>query len=335
MKKIINDPHTVVPEMLEGLVKSRNDLFYVKDVEVVYRKGKSANKVGLVSGGGAGHEPAHGGYVGFGLLDAAVSGNVFASPSPDQILEGIQRANHGAGVLLIVKNYSGDIMNFEMAQEMAQMEGIPVAMVVIRDDVAVEESTHSTGRRGIAGTVLVHKIAGAKAESGGSLEEVTAVVEKAIKFVRSFGCSLSSCTIPAVGKPGFNIPEGHMELGMGIHGESGVLREPVCSALELSERMVQAILEDLPMEGERVALLINGLGATPLMELYILAKEVYNTLARKNISVWISFVGNYMTSLEMAGCSISLMKLDDELISLLRAPCSSAGLTLMEENHEM
>lgn len=329
MKKIINDPNQVVPDMLEGLVKTRKDLAYLKESEVVYRKTKTPNKVGIVSGGGAGHEPAHGGYVGVGMLDAAVSGNVFASPSPDQILEGIQVAHSGAGVLLIVKNYSGDIMNFEMAQEMAQMEGVPVSMVVVKDDVAVEESTHSTGRRGIAGTVLVHKVAGAKAASGGTLEEVAAVAQKAIHAVRSFGCSLSSCTIPAVGKPGFEIPKGHMELGMGIHGEPGVSEDSLCSARELAHRMIEPILTDLPMDGEEIALMINGLGSTPLMELYILANEVYKVLATEKMHVAVNFVGNFMTSLEMAGCSISLMKLDDELKSLLESSCDTAGLTIV------
>ena len=280
----------------------------------------------MFSGGGSGHEPAHAGYVGYGMLDAAVSGNVFASPSPDRILKGIQEANSGEGVLLIIKNYSGDIMNFSMAKDLAEMDNIKVETVVVKDDVAVEESTYSTGRRGIAGTVFVHKIAGAKAEKGASLIEVQQAAQKTIENVRSIGMAMTPCVLPAVGKPGFSLADQEVEIGMGIHGEPGVNRTSIKTAKEYAEIMLEKILEDYDYSKSEVALMINGLGATPLMELYILNHEVQKLLEEKNIKVYRTFVGNYMTSLEMSGCSITLLKLDDELKELLDFESRAQGL---------
>ncbi len=327
MKKIINNPNNVVSEALQGLAKACPELKYTENLEVISRKNKS-KKVGLVSGGGSGHEPAHAGYVGEGMLDAAVAGNVFSSPSPDRIIKGIEESNSGEGVLLIIKNYSGDIMNFGMAKEMAEMDDIRVESVVVKDDVAVPDSTYSTGRRGIAGTVFVHKIAGAKAEKGANLDEVKAAAEKAIANIRSMGMAMSSCILPAVGKPGFVLGENEIEIGMGIHGEPGVQRTSVKTASEVADILLAKILEDYDYSGSEVALMVNGLGATPLMELYILNNEVEKILASKGIKVYRTFVGNYMTALEMAGCSITLMKLDDELKELLDAPCSTPALII-------
>ncbi|MCT4563199.1 MAG: dihydroxyacetone kinase subunit DhaK [Maledivibacter sp.] len=325
MKKIINEPNNVVSEMLQGFVKANPQLVYFEGTEVVAKKEKG-NKVGLVSGGGSGHEPAHAGYVGKGMLDAAVAGNVFASPSPDRVLKGIQEADTGNGVLLIIKNYSGDIMNFDMAKELAEMEDIRVEVVVVKDDVAVEDSTHSTGRRGIAGTVFVHKIAGAKAEEGADLDEVKRVAEKTIANVRSMGMAMAPCILPGVGKAGFTLGDNEIEIGMGIHGEPGVERTEIKTAKELANILCDKILADFDFADSEVALMINGLGATPLMELFILNNEVEKVLSEKNISIHKSLVGNYMTSLEMAGCSITLLKLDDELKKLLDAPCDTPAL---------
>lgn len=328
MKKIINHPNNVVSEALQGLAKAYPGLKYIEKLEVISRKEKT-KKVGLVSGGGSGHEPAHAGYVGKGMLDAAVAGNVFSSPSPDRIIKGIEEANSGEGVLLIIKNYSGDIMNFDMAKEMAEMEDIRVESVVVKDDVAVPDSTYSTGRRGIAGTVLVHKIAGAKAEAGASLDEVKAAAEKAVANIRSMGMAMSPCILPAVGKPGFILDENEIEIGMGIHGEPGVERTNVKTAVEIAEILLSKILGDYDFSGSEVALLVNGLGSTPLMELCILNNEVEKLLTAKGIKIHKTLVGNYMTSLEMAGCSLTLMKLDNELKELLDAPCSTPALTII------
>ncbi|HEY4544057.1 MAG TPA: dihydroxyacetone kinase subunit DhaK, partial [Tissierellaceae bacterium] len=273
MKKIINDPNNVVAEALEGIALAHPELVYVPELEVIAKKEKTG-KVGIVSGGGSGHEPAHAGYVGEGMLDAAVAGHVFSSPSPDRILEGIKRADSGKGVLLVIKNYSGDIMNFELAAELAEMEGIEVDYVVVKDDVAVEDSTFSAGRRGIAGTVFVHKIAGAKAKQGASLQEVKQAAEKAIKNIRSMGMSLSPCTIPANGIPNFEIPDDEMEIGMGIHGEPGIERVKLLESKELSKVLLDHIFDDFDFTNKEVALMVNGLGATPLMELYILNRDV-------------------------------------------------------------
>lgn len=331
MKKIINRPENVVSEFLEGFALAYPQLTYHADAQVVTRSMKCPGKVGIVSGGGAGHEPAHVGYVGFGMLDAAVAGNVFSAPGPDRILRGIEAANYGAGVLLVVKNYSGDIMNFEMAQELATMRDIPVERVIVKDDIAVPDSTYSSGRRGIAGTVFVHKIAGAAAERGYSLSMVKAAAEKAAQNVRSIGMSMSSCTLPAVGRPGFMLGDNEVEIGMGIHGEPGVERTDMKSARELAEILVARLTSDFDFQNSQAALLINGLGATPLMELGILNLEVRKLLEAQGIQIHRTFIGNYMTALEMAGCSVSLLRLDDQLKLLLDDPAHTPALTVHRE----
>lgn len=324
MKKIINKPEDVVNEMLEGLVKSGKE--YIKRLEgynVIVRAEKD-DKVALVSGGGSGHEPSHAGYVGYGMLDAAVAGEVFTSPTPDQILEAIKAVDSKKGVLLIIKNYSGDIMNFDMAAEMAEMEGIEVQKVVVNDDVAVENSTYTTGRRGVAGTVFVHKIAGAAAQSGMEISKVKEIANRVIANVRTMGMSLGPCTVPALGKPSFSLEENEIEMGLGIHGEPGTHKEELRSADELSEYMVGKILEDIEIsKDEEVAVMINGLGATPLMELYIVNRKMNELLASKGIIIDKTYVGNYMTSIEMPGFSITILKLDNELKSLLKSKANT------------
>ena len=316
----------MVAESLKGMELAHSNLKYSPGFEIISRRDKTVGKVGIISGGGSGHEPAHAGYVGRGMLDAAVSGNMFSSPGPDRIIEGIKEADSGAGVLMIIKNYSGDIMNFEMAADMAKMGDTLVESVVVRDDVAVPDSTYSTGRRGISGTIFVHKIAGAAAESGKNLDEVKAVAQKACDNIRSMGMAMTPCTLPAAGKPGFSLGDDEIEIGMGIHGEPGVLRTTPKTAKEVAEILLEKILGDMDFTDCEVALMVNGLGGTPLMELYILNNEVYNILKAKGVKVYKTFVGNYMTAIEMAGCSISLLKLDDELKSLLDAPCDTPGL---------
>ncbi|WP_077614951.1 dihydroxyacetone kinase subunit DhaK [Caenibacillus caldisaponilyticus] len=322
MKKVINDPNRVVQEMIEGVIAAHPDkLKNIEGTTVIVRKDAPVQgKVALISGGGSGHEPAHGGYVGKGMLDAAVAGEVFTSPTPDQVYEGIKAIDGGKGVLMIIKNYTGDVMNFEMAADMAEAEGIKVAKVIVNDDVAVENSTYTTGRRGIAGTVFVHKIAGAMADKGGTLEDVEAVARKVIENVKSMGIALTPCTIPAAGKPGFEIGDDEMEIGMGIHGEPGIERTKIKTADEIAQLLMDKILPELGLAaGDKVAVMINGLGGTPLMELYILNRKVAEILAGQNVHVHKTFVGEYMTSLEMAGCSVSVLKLDDQLAELLDA----------------
>lgn len=332
MKKIINDPNLVVEDMLKGMVAAHPE--YIKKLEnadvLVRVDSPVERKVALVSGGGSGHEPAHGGYVGKGMLDAAIAGAVFTSPTPDQVYEAIKAVDSGKGVLLVIKNYTGDVMNFEMAKEMAEMEGINVATVVVNDDVAVENSTYTAGRRGIAGTVFIHKIAGAKAETGASLEEVTGVAEKVIANVRSMGMSISSCIVPAAGKPNFTLGETEMEIGMGIHGEPGTHREEIKTADEITEHLMGKILEDIELNsGEEVAVMVNGLSSTPLMELYIVNKKVNEILQAKGVEIHKTFVGEFMTSLEMAGFSITVLKLDSELKELLDAPANTPGFKVI------
>lgn len=324
MKKIINNVDNIVDEMLAGMVAAHPE--YIRKLDnatVVVRKNSPADKVALISGGGSGHEPSHGGFVGKGMLDAAVAGAVFTSPTPDQVYEGIKAVAGEKGALLIVKNYTGDVMNFEMAKEMAEMEGVKVDHVVIADDVAVENSTWTIGRRGIAGTVLLHKIAGAKAETGASLEEVKAVAEKVIDNVRSMGMAISPCIVPAAGKPNFVLGEKEMEIGMGIHGEPGTHKEELKEADDIVDHLLEKILKDIDYSGSEVAVLVNGLGATPLMELYIVNNRVKKVLEEKGIKIYKTLVGEYMTSLEMAGFSISLLKLDEELKELLDAPADT------------
>lgn len=331
MKKLINDVDNVVSEMLDGMALAYPQ--YVKrleGLEVLVRAESAQGKVALISGGGSGHEPAHGGYVGKGMLDAAIAGAVFTSPTPDQIYEAIQATDNGNGVLLIVKNYTGDVMNFEMAVEMAADDGVRVEQVVVADDVAVENSTWTTGRRGIAGTIFVHKIAGACAEAGGDLDEVKRVAEKVIANVRSMGMALNACTVPAVGKPSFDLAEDEIEIGIGIHGEPGVSRETISSADSICDQLLSKILDEgIYQSGDKVAVIINGMGGTPLMELYIANKHVHKVLEDQGISVVKTLVGNYMVSLDMEGFSITLLKLDDELEELLNAPADTPAFTQM------
>lgn len=325
MKKIINEANDVVKETLAGMQMAYSEsLEYVPDVELICRK-KLINKVAVISGGGSGHEPLHAGFVGTGMLDVAVAGNIFSSPSPDRIGTAIEKADKGKGTLLIIKNYSGDIMNFGLAKDLAELEGKEVETVIVKDDVAVEDSTYSTGRRGIAGTVFIHKIAGAMAEKGASLAEVKRVANKAIENVRSMGMAMSACTLPAVGKAGFNLADDEMEIGMGIHGEPGIERTKIKTAKEIAEILLDKILSDYNYRDSEVALLVNGLGATPLMELYILNGEIQKVLEEKGIKVYKTLVGNYTTALDMTGCSISLLKLDEELKELLDAPVDTVA----------
>lgn len=320
MKKIINDVANVEEEMILGLVKAAPQKLRKLDYgTIVVREPKQEDKVALVSGGGSGHEPAHGGYVGEGMLDCAVAGTVFTSPTPDQVLEGIKAVSTDKGVLCVVKNYTGDVMNFEMAIEMAADEGIKADYVVVNDDVAVKDSLYTTGRRGVAGTIFVHKIAGAKAAEGASLEEVKAAAEKVIANVRSMGMAIEPCTVPAAGKPGFELSDTEMEIGIGIHGEPGTHREALGTADSIAKTLLDNILADLDYSGSDVVVLVNGMGGTPLMELYIVNNFVQDYLKEKGVRVYDTMVGNYMTSIEMAGFSLTLLRLDDEMKKLYDA----------------
>lgn len=326
MKKFINAVEQVEDQMIRGMVKAYPQ--YVKKLDcgnVVVRANKKEGKVALISGGGSGHEPAHGGYVGEGMLDAAVAGAVFTSPTPDQVYEGIKAIATDAGVLMVIKNYTGDVMNFEMAADMARDEGIKVAQVVVNDDVAVKDSLYTVGRRGVAGTVFVHKIAGAMAETGADLDAVQAVAQKVIDNVRTMGAAIEPCTVPAAGKPGFELSEDEMEVGIGIHGEPGTHREKIKTADEIVDMLMAQILADIDFVGSEVAVMINSAGATPLMELFIINNRVADVLADKGVKVYKTFVGEYMTSIEMAGFSISLLKLDDQLKELLDAKADTPG----------
>ena len=327
MKKFINSVENVEKEMLEGMFKAYPDKIKAIDCEgVIVRKEKDENKVAIITGGGSGHEPSFGGYVGKGMLDAAVAGAIYTSPAADHIYEAIKAVATEKGVLMIPMNYTGDIMNFEMAAEMAQMDGIVTDMVVTNDDVAVDNSLYTVGRRGVAGTVLVHKVAGAMAETGASLEEVKAVAERAVANVRTMGVAINPSTIPAAGKPGFELGEDEMEVGIGIHGEPGVRKEKLKSANEIADMLLEKILSDLDYSGSEVALMVNGSGGTPLMELYLINNYVYDALAKKDIKIYKTFVGNYMTSIEQEGFSLTLLKLDEELKNLLDAPADTPAL---------
>lgn len=328
MKKIINKPETVVMEMCNGIAMAHPELEFLKKYKVIKKKNINKNKVSLISGGGSGHEPAHAGFVGKGMLDAAVCGDVFASPSQIQIYNAIKETASNKGTLLIIKNYSGDIMNFRNAAHLAIEDGLIVDYIKVDDDIAVEDSLYTVGRRGVAGTVLVHKIAGAAAELGMSLHEVKEVAQKAANNVRSLGFALTSCTVPAKGTPTFQLEEDEIEFGVGIHGEPGVRREKTSSADELAKKMVNDILADMKIEDsneEEIALMINGFGGTPLQELYLLNNSVIRELAKRNIKICTAFVGNYMTSIDMAGASVSIMKLDNELKHLISQVSEAPG----------
>lgn len=329
MKKLINDPRAVVEEAVEGFGLAHPDLVTVTaDPLFITRKDAPVSgKVGLVSGGGSGHEPLHAGFVGLGMLDAAVPGAVFTSPTPDQILPATLAANSGAGVVQIVKNYTGDVLNFETAAELAQAEGVDVRSVLVNDDVAVEDSLYTAGRRGVGGTVLVEKIAGAAAERGDSLDAVEEIANRVNQNVRTMGVALSACTVPHAGVPSFDLAEDEIEIGIGIHGEPGRHRIPLENADAITARLLSPVLEDLQAApGQKVLLFVNGMGGTPQSELYIVFRAASQILAEAGLEVQRSLVGNYITALEMQGCSISVLKLDDELVELWDAPVHTAAL---------
>ena len=329
MKKLINRPEDVVVESLAGMAAAHGDLISVNVSPHYITRADApvAGKVALVSGGGSGHEPMHGGFVGKGMLDAACPGEVFTSPTPDQMLEATKAVDGGAGVLHIVKNYTGDVMNFEMAADMAAAEGIDVTSVTIDDDVAVKDSLYTAGRRGVGGTVLLEKICGGAAEDGRSLADVTELANRVNDRVRSMGMALTSCTVPAAGKPTFELGEDEMEIGIGIHGEPGRERRKLTSAAEITRALAEPIIDDLPFEkGDSVLAFVNGMGGTPLIELYIVYNELNTILAERGISIERNLIGPYITSLEMAGCSITLLKLDDELTRYWDAPVLTPAL---------
>jgi len=328
MKKLINSPDRVVDEALAGMAAAHPDLVRIEEPNIVVRKdAPRQGKVGVISGGGSGHEPMHGGFVGMGMLDAACPGAVFTSPVPDQMLAATKAVSGGSGVLHIVKNYTGDVMNFEIAAELAEAEGIQVKAVVIADDVAVKDSLYTAGRRGVGGTVLAEKIVGAAAEGGADLETVANLCQKVQDNVRSMGMALTSCIVPAAGKPTFDIGDDEMEIGIGIHGEPGRRREKLAQADDIVEMLVGPILDEgIYNKGDNVLAFVNGMGGTPLVELYVVFRKVSEILGGRGIGIARSLVGSYITSLEMAGTSITLLKLDDELTRLWDAPVHTPAL---------
>jgi dihydroxyacetone kinase-like protein len=326
MKKLINAPATVLADALKGVAAAHSDLAVDFANRVVSRGSAKQGKVALISGGGSGHEPLHSGFVGLGMLDAACAGEIFTSPTPDQMLAAATTVNAGAGVLYIVKNYTGDVLNFEMAAELAEAEGIPVKTLLVADDVAVEDSTWTAGRRGVGTTVLVEKIAGAAAEEGRDLEAVHAIATRVSENGRSMGVALTSATLPAVGKPSFDLPEDEIEMGVGIHGEPGRKRVPLRPAAEIAEELVSSILSDHDFTGAPVIAMLSGLGGTPLIELYAVYGDVATLLEQRGITVARALVGDYITSLDMAGCSLTLLRADDEMLRLWDAPVSTAAL---------
>ncbi|QSG03409.1 dihydroxyacetone kinase subunit DhaK [Natranaeroarchaeum sulfidigenes] len=333
MKKLINDPEDVVDEMLDGMVAAYPDrLRRLDDAEVLVRADAPVDgKVGIVSGGGSGHEPTHGGFIGDGMLDGAAAGEVFTSPTADQLGSMIEACDGGEGVLAVVKNYEGDVMNFDTAAEMAGMEGVDVSQVVVNDDVAVEDSLYTSGRRGVAGTILVHKAAGAKAAEGADLDEVTRVAEKVIDNVATMGTALTSCITPDKGEPTFDLGEDEIELGIGIHGEPGTERTDIMSADEITEHLTENVLDDLDLDdGQEVVTIVNGMGGTPLMELFVVNKRLQELIDDHGLETWDAWVGDYMTSLDMDGASITVCAVDDELKELLSAPADTPGLTVTE-----
>jgi dihydroxyacetone kinase-like protein len=329
VKKLINKPEDVVREELEGIANAHADLVRVcYEPNYIYRADAPVKgKVGVISGGGSGHEPMHGGFVGMGMLDAACPGAVFTSPTPDQMLEATKAISSGAGVLHIVKNYTGDVLNFEMAADLARAEGIEVEAVVTDDDVAVKDSLYTAGRRGVGVTVLAEKITGAAAEQHRPLKDVAEVCRKVNANGRSMGMALTSCIVPQAGKPTFDLPEDEMEIGIGIHGEPGRTRTKLGTAKEVTEMLANPILDDLPFKsGDSVLAFVNGMGGTPLIELYVVYNELAKVCAGRGVKIVRSLVGSYITSLEMAGCSITLLKVDDELIRLWDAPVKTPAL---------
>ena len=331
MKKLLNDPADAVDEMLEGMVAAYPDRLQRLDgTEVMLRAdGPVEGKVALVSGGGSGHEPTHAGFIGDGMLDGAAAGEIFTSPTADQLNDMIAAADGGAGVLCIVKNYEGDVMNFETAGEMAAMEDVEVQQVVVNDDVAVEDSLYTSGRRGVAGTILVHKAAGAKAAAGADLDEVAAVAEHVIDNVGTMGVALTSCVTPDKGEPTFDLGDDEIELGIGIHGEPGTERTEMMSADEITEHLTERVLDDLDLEaGQEILTLVNGMGGTPLSELFVVNRKLQAVVDDAGLETWDAWVGDYMTSLDMMGCSITVCAVDEELKELLAAPADTPGLTV-------
>ena len=329
MQKLINDPADVVSEALRGMAAAHPELRVDHEQRIVFRGDAPVQgKVGLVSGGGSGHEPLHGGFVGPGMLDAACAGEVFTSPVPDQVVAATQGVDGGAGVLHIVKNYTGDVLNFEMAAELVAAErGTEVVPVVVDDDVAVQDSLYTAGRRGVGLTVLLEKVVGACADQGRPLADVAALARRVNETGRSMGMALTSCTVPAAGRPTFDLPEGQMELGVGIHGEPGRSRVPVAPAREVAAMLVEPVLADLgDLGGDPVIAFVNGMGGTPLLELYLVHGEVAALLDKAGVRIARSLVGNYITSLDMAGCSVTLLRADDEIVRLWDAPVRTPGL---------
>ncbi|MGB3160094.1 MAG: dihydroxyacetone kinase subunit DhaK [Carnobacterium sp.] len=323
MKKIMNDPSSILDEMLNGMVFTYDDLIErLPETNVIHRKTSHNRKVALVSGGGSGHEPSHAGFVGQGMLSAAICGEVFTSPTPDQILEGIKASDEGQGVFMIIKNYSGDIMNFDMAKELAEMEDIAVDFIVVDDDIAVKDSTYTAGKRGIAGTVFVHKILGAAADEGLSLKEIKVLADQLIPAVKSLGVALRAATVPEVGKPGFELAEDEIEFGVGIHGEPGYRREKIKPSKELAKEIIDKLKDEFQWEkGEKYAVLVNGMGGTPLMEQFIFMNDVKELLENEGIELVFKKVGDYMTSIDMQGLSLTLVKLEeDRWLDYLNAP---------------
>lgn len=321
MKKVINQPEDVLNDMLDGLSFAYADIVErVPETDVVVKVDKEDGKVGLVSGGGSGHEPSHAGFVGRGMLSAAVCGEVFTSPTPDQVLEGIKAADSGKGVFLVIKNYSGDVMNFEMAKDLAEMEDIPVEMVIVDDDIAVEDSTYTAGRRGVAGTILVHKILGHAAEKGQSLEEIKALADALVPNIKTLGVALTGATTPAVGHPGFVLEEDEIEFGVGIHGEPGYRKEKLQSSKELAKEIVGRLKKEFKWEkGEHFGIMVNGLGATPLMEQFIFTNDVKEILESEGLVIDFKKVGDIMTAIDMAGLSLTMIRLNKEYEEALKA----------------
>ncbi|MGA9402734.1 dihydroxyacetone kinase subunit DhaK [Haladaptatus sp.] len=332
MKKLINEPSAVVDEMLDGMVAAHPDeVRRLPDSNVLVRNDAPIEgKVAVVSGGGSGHEPTHAGYLGPGMLDGAAAGEVFTSPTADEVSEMVQACDGGEGVLMVIKNYEGDVMNFETAGELAEMESdVEVAQVVVNDDVAVEDSLYTSGRRGVCGTIFVHKVAGAMADEGGDLDEVQRVAQKVIDNVATMGTALTSCITPEKGEPTFDLGDDEIELGIGIHGEPGVERVDMTSADDITERLTENVLDDLDLDpGTEVATIVNGMGGTPLSELYIVNRKLQSILEDEGLETWNAWVGDYMTSLDMQGCSVTVLELDDELKELLSHPVETTALTV-------
>ncbi|WP_029277792.1 dihydroxyacetone kinase subunit DhaK [Carnobacterium jeotgali] len=326
MKKIVNDPSNIVDEMLQGMIIGHSELIQrIPETGIIQRKSAKSGKVAIISGGGSGHEPAHAGFVGEGMLSAAVCGAVFTSPTPDQILEAIKVANEGAGVFMVIKNYSGDIMNFEMAQELAEMEGIEVASVVVDDDIAVEDSLYTQGKRGVAGTILVHKIIGYAAQQGKSITEIKALADNLMPNIKSIGLALTGVTTPGSAQPSFVLAEDEIEYGVGIHGEPGYRREKLQTSYNLAKELLTKLVNEFDAKAtDRFAVIVNGLGGTPLMEQYVFTNDVHQLMDERKLSVDYYKIGNYMTSLEMQGLSLTLLHLENDFyIEALNAPVTT------------